>query len=414
MLRSYVKLAWKVLRRRPLFTAVSLFGVAVTLVVLMVATATLDQIFGARAPETKLRRTLGVQFAVVKSEHWTRNGAAGYRLLTEAALPMREQPWVEEVSLSTMPEGVVTYVRGERISMSLKRTDGAFWRAMEFRFLEGGPFTEADDREGRAVAVVNATTKKRLFGEGAAVGKEVDIDGRLYRVVGVVPDVPFLRFVPFADVWAPISSLPDGAWKKELVGNFMAVIVAKRRADLPKVRAEFDERRARVAVEKPFTQLDASAETLFESFSRFFFASDGGGSRAGRLAAALSVGALLFMLLPAVNLVNLNVSRILERAAEIGVRKAFGASSSHLVLQFVVENVVLCLLGGGIGLVLSLGALDVVERTGFIPYADFRLNLRVFLAGAGLALFFGLLSGVYPAFRMARLHPVEALKGRSR
>jgi putative ABC transport system permease protein len=76
---------------------------------------------------------------------------------------------------------------------------------------------------------------------------------------------------------------------------------------------------------------------------------------------------LLFMLLPTVNLVNLSVSRILERASEIGVRKAFGASSRTLVGQFVVENVTLTLVGGLLGLALSQMALSLLNRTGSYP-----------------------------------------------
>jgi putative ABC transport system permease protein len=112
--------------------------------------------------------------------------------------------------------------------------------------------------------------------------------------------------------------------------------------------------------------------------------------------------------------VNLNMSRIMERASEIGVRKAFGASSRTLVGQFIVENLVLTMIGGAAGLVLSAIALRLLNSSGLIPYAQFQLNLRVFLYGLALALFFGVLSGVYPAWRMSRLHPVQALKGASR
>jgi len=112
-----------------------------------------------------------------------------------------------------------------------------------------------------------------------------------------------------------------------------------------------------------------------------------------------------------VNLINLNMSRIMERASEIGVRKAFGASSRSLVGQFIVENLVLTLIGGAAGFALSGLVLRALTASGLVPYARFALNYRVFAYGLGLALFFGLLSGVYPAWRMSRLHPVQALKG---
>ena len=105
---------------------------------------------------------------------------------------------------------------------------------------------------------------------------------------------------------------------------------------------------------------------------------------------------LLFSLLPAVNLVNLNMSRIMERASEIGVRKAFGASSRTLVGQFVVENLVLTLIGGAAGSSSRARRSGALNASGLIPYAHFTMNVRVFLYGLGLAVFFGLLSGRLP------------------
>jgi putative ABC transport system permease protein len=121
---------------------------------------------------------------------------------------------------------------------------------------------------------------------------------------------------------------------------------------------------------------------------------------------------ILFMLLPTISLININVSRILERASEIGVRKAFGASKSTLIGQFVTENVILTLLGGALAFVASWIILTLFTRAGIVPYAQFSPNLRIFASALGIALFFGVFSGVYPAWKMSRLHPVEALRGK--
>ena len=120
---------------------------------------------------------------------------------------------------------------------------------------------------------------------------------------------------------------------------------------------------------------------------------------------------LLFVLIPTVNLVNINISRIMERASEIGVRKAFGAPARTLVGQFLLENVLLTLVGALGGFILSVVTLRMLERSGLFEYAHFTLNGRIFGYGVTLAILFGLISGVYPAWRMSRLNPVDALKG---
>ena len=97
-----------------------------------------------------------------------------------------------------------------------------------------------------------------------------------------------------------------------------------------------------------------------------------------------------------------------------GVRKAFGAPARTLVGQFLVENVLLTLIGGVLGYVLSIFVLRAIAASGLFAHAHFSINLRVFAYGMILAALFGLLSGVYPAWRMSRLNPVQALNGGSR
>ena len=103
----------------------------------------------------------------------------------------------------------------------------------------------------------------------------------------------------------------------------------------------------------------------------------------------------------------------MERSSEIGVRKAFGASSLTLVGQFVVENVIITLIGGAIALILAIGILEIINSSSLIPYVNFSLNYRIFFNSLVICLFFGLFSGVYPAFKMSRLQPVDALRGES-
>ncbi|HEY2737349.1 MAG TPA: FtsX-like permease family protein, partial [Thermoanaerobaculia bacterium] len=232
-----------------------------------------------------------------------------------------------------------------------------------------------------------------------------------------VRNVPILRIDAYSDIWVPIGTSKTDAYKRGLVGDYTGLIVARSRADFPQIKAEVQshlkEAEALIPDPKTYQRLTGGADTLFEAASRTMIPGDNDTSHPERLWTILLGLALVFMLLPTVNLVNINLSRILDRSSEIGVRKAFGASSWTLVGQFVVENVVLTLVGGLIGLVLAAAVLAAINASGVIPYAQLSLNVRVFLYGLGIALFFGLFSGVYPAWRMSRLHPVMALRGRS-
>jgi putative ABC transport system permease protein len=417
MLKNYLKVALKVLGRRKFFTFISLFGISVTLLVLLVATALLDDVFAARMPEVHADRMLGVFQLTMAGPDDSEDSRPGYGFLDRYVRPMAKLPSVERVALVTDTRTVVSYLNGRKIQSAMRRADGELWRVLAFDFVEGAPFTSADDADGRFVAVINETTRERFFGGGPAVGKSIEADGQRFRVVGVVRDVPVLRYASAADLWVPVTTAKTSAYKSEWLGDFTALILARSSADLPQIKAEFQSRLRAAEKQLPdpktFKTLTAGADTLFEGAARIFLPGRPVANPGARLRAALLALMLGFMLLPTINLVNINLSRILDRASEIGVRRAFGASARTLVGQFLIENVVLTLIGAAIGLVLAAGVLRAFNASGIIEHAQLQLNLRVFLEGLAIAVFFGLFSGVYPAWRMSKLHPVRALRGRS-
>lgn len=410
MLRHALEMSWKVLRRRKVFTAISLFGISLTLLVLMVAAALADHAFGAHPPEVHLDRTLGIFGLASIGESAARTGFPGYAFLDAHA---RDLPGVERETFFRTIGWVTTFHRGRKIRSWLKRTDGEFWRVLRFDFVEGRPLSAEDVARARRVVVINQSTRAAFFGGGPALGERIEIEGSPHEVIGVVRDVPFLRFVPFADLWAPLTTAPTDAWRTQTDGDFHALLLAESPRRFPEIRAELARRVGAAVPDDPqFDRYYAGADTHFEFVSRPLFSPQGRESHPGRLRLMLAVAACLFMLLPTLNLVNLNLSRILERAEEIGVRKAFGASARALVGQFLIENLVLTLVGGAIGLLLAALALEGLEGLGWIPYAEFALNVRIFVWALVLAVVFGVLSGVYPAWRMARLDPVQALRRR--
>ena len=419
MLASYLRIAVRSLLRRRYFTAISLFGIALTLGVLLLAVALLDHMQAPLPPETRLGRTLHVSHVVMSGKvqgggTTYRSGTATYGLVDRVC---RDVPGVEAMSIVGDPVEATSFVGDEKVVSRLRRTDSAYWSILEFRFIEGRPFSRQEDENGEFVAVIGRATRRRLLGDQPAVGRQVEVGGARYRVVGVVEDVSPARYPAWADVWVPHTTVSSPNYRTVTGGcSCMGLLLARSTADFPRIRAEVESRLRHLELPEPLTEARAYPMTRLEQLAQSQSLGDSAGSRppvhqAALLWLSLAAG---FLLLPTVNLVNLNLSRILERAPEIGVRKAFGASSLDLVGQFVVENVLLCLVGGALGLALAVAVLEGVEASGVVPHARFDLNWRVFLHAAGLAVCFGALSGALPAWRMSRLHPVTALRGGSR
>ena len=416
MLKNYIKMALKVLLRRKVFTCISLFTISFTLMVLMVMTALFDHVFGSFPPETRADRTLVLQS--IKGEKSGEEGysvnAPSYAFLKRyvSSLTQAEKVSISERGWSTE----ATFRKGEKIESGLKYTDGVFWEILEFDFLEGRPYTVQEVEEGQRVAVINEATRRVFFGEGQAVGKYIELKERAFRVVGVVSNVPAFRLMPFADIWVPVSAQETDAYLRydSVFSGYQAMILARSAAEIPLIKEEFADVLTRVEYPNPdqVNHLTATPETLLEEAARMMFMLDDMGGKIYAMTLLIGALALLFMLLPVVSLVNINTTRILERASEIGVRKAFGGSSLTLVGQFMVENVILTLLGGALGLVLTFFVLQILGVSDIVPYAEFHLNHRIFFYGLVITLVFGLLSGVYPAWKMSRLHIVEALRRR--
>ncbi len=408
MLKNYLKLSVKILGRRKFFTFVSLFGIGFTLLVLTLAAAMLDHIFSSYPPETRGDRTLVLDNVRMQGKDSMSTGPGGYALYDRY---MRGIPGVERLSILSQPETVISYWKGTRLKSLIKRTDADFFRILDFEWIEGGPFGEADVSEARFVAVINETTRTKFFSGASALGKDIEADGQTFKVVGVVPDVPIFRLMATGDIYVPLTTAKTDDYKTRLRGGFLALFLLKDPEAVEGVQQEFKARLKKVDLPEGFDRIYAVPETFFGSFARLFigdFESEDAGSR---LMAILLTAAALFMILPAVNLVNLNVSRALERASEIGVRRAFGASARDLLLQFLFENVVISVVGGLLALVSAALVLALLNRSDLIPYAHFTLNWRIAAWGFGFALAFGVISGVWPAWRLSRLTPIEALAG---
>jgi len=407
-----LRLAVRVLWRRKVFTAISLFGVTFTLLVLVLVSALLDGLLAPRPPESNADRTLAIVHARMVGENMRSSGPPGLGLLEPL---FRDLPGDPIVSMQIQARTEAAWVDGAKHPVEIMRTDGAFWSAHDFRFLEGRPFGSDEDASGAAVAVISKYARDSLFGGAAADGRTFELDGRAFRVVGVVDDVSSLRMRSFAEAWLPLGSLPGAPDRTALIGNFTGIVIARKEADIEPLRAELAARAARIPLgQSQYTSLEVPIERQAQAIARELIGADpGDGDPVRRIRVGVIVLSLAFMLLPALNLVTLTMSRVLERAPEIGVRKAFGATRGQLVAQFVVENVLLTLLGGLLALALAPLVMAAIASSLLGIGPGLSVSVSVLLQGLAFAVVFGVLSGAWPAWRMSRLPPIEALRGRS-
>ncbi|SKB49541.1 putative ABC transport system permease protein [Daejeonella lutea] len=416
MLKNYIKLAFKVMLRKKYFTFLTLVGISFTIMIITITAAFIDQIVGASDTEPNRGRTL---------------------VLKEVFLMKDDRGRPDEVSLPFLQRYITTLRTPERISIyrdggyvsarngvprahRLKYSDENFWSITNFKFLEGRPFDARQVKNASRVVVISEELKDYYFGEGNAAGKIIELFGIPFRVIGVVKSAPLLSDAG-SDAWIPYTAdpapVPPPAEWPTIHGQYKAMLLARSGEDAEKVKAEIDARMRKIVPPNPqFTSVKANALTALQHFAKV--RNSDPDPDFAQLFTALFACLFLFLLIPVISLINLNISRISERAAEIGVRKSFGASSSTLAGQFIVENIILTLTGGLIGvilaylfsdaLILMLNAFDPLFQ---ISFGQFILSWRVVAFCIGCCCFFGFLSGVYPAYRMSKMHPVNALKG---
>lgn len=269
----------------------------------------------------------------------------------------------------------------------------------ELDMREGRFFTESDQERAASVVVLGSDTAEGLFEGQSAIGKEVEVGGLLFTVVGVLekekqafgggknpqdnkaffPITTFHHLHPEQlDYW--ISLKYDDPKNRPLVEDELTELLRRRR---------------KVANEAP----DNFAIFGTDSLTRLWTQITGG---LFLLLASLSSVALL---VGGVGVMNIMLVSVTERTREIGIRKAIGASRQTILGQFTLEAVTLCAVGGVIGVL--LGAAIALGLKFLLPSALSTIWVSVaFLSACGI----GLVFGIYPAWKAANLNPIEALR----
>jgi putative ABC transport system permease protein len=410
MLENYFKIAMAILKRRKFFTFISLFGISFTLTILIVLTAFIDKIVDDDYPNAKNDRSLYVrnleQTGGTNGNFSSSSGLMSFYFLDHYVGSLKTPA---KIAISSIYKSTNTYVNNKKIVIDYKYTNAAYWEALDYEFLEGKPFTSQQVMNGDLVTIISEDIKTKYFGDmPSVVGKFIEANNVQYRVCGVVRNVPITSYLLYGEMYLPYTVSKGGYQDHSYRGDYLAILLAGSRAEVPKMQEEFDQMVRKIPMEsKQYDTLYCHADSYLTGYLR-----TGNEANSGMTYAilAITIFVFIFMLLPTLNLVNINITRIMERSSEIGVRKAFGASSKTLVYQFIIENLILTLLGGMIGFILSAIILQCFNSADLIPNLRLSLSLTVFFVGMITCLIFGLLSGVYPAWRMSKMNVIHALK----
>jgi len=313
------------------------------------------------------------------------------------------------VAIASKMSATNAYVNNKKIKVYLKYTNAAWWEVLDNKFLEGKPYTQQQIDNADPVAVITEDSKRAYFGdEPLVVGKYIEADNTRFRVIGVIKNISLLSGMTYGDLYVPYTVSKTDYKYKFYNGDYQGILLAGSKAEVPKMREEYEQMVARLPVEsKDFDKVYSHGDSYFAALMNFGHEDEPGMTY---VLTAIGIFVALILLLPTLNLVNINITRIMERSSEIGVRKAFGASSATLVYQFLVENCILTLLGGFIGGILSVVVMKIINDAHLIANMELSFNFTVLFVALLTCFVFGLLSGVYPAWRMSRLDVVTALK----
>ncbi len=304
------------------------------------------------------------------------------------------------------------FVNDKKLNLDLVYADHRYWEIFDFTFLEGRPFDENILKSEESAVVISQKMAMKYFGQkNNVVGKEIKFPDANYKVIGLVKDPS--QIIVYADVYLPNTKKIGFPGKpNKYFGSYWGIFKADSKNKVKNIKSEIHSIANNMTFYDPaelnkmtihpktdkelYAHLVVSGKTPEQSKKLFF----------GILFSLLA----LFALLPTLNLVNLNVTRIMERASEIGVRKAFGANRSHIVYQFIFENIVLTILGGMIGFIIALILIKLINDGQVQDLITLKVNFNFFIYSILLILFFGILSGFLPALKMSKLHIVNALK----
>ncbi|KXK25422.1 MAG: ABC transporter permease [Chloroflexi bacterium OLB15] len=299
---------------------------------------------------------------------------------------------------------------GSSLQLSVSGVSPNYIEVRDWPVRNGAFVSDADIENTARVAVLGTTVVEKLFGDKAfdPIGQQITINDRVFTVIGVM-----------AEQGGGIGALGD---QNEVI--FVPISTAQTRLDRARTRDggyRVDVLHIAAQSEEVMDDAMLQIESYLSDAHGITYQGDQDfatinqkdlisslGQVTGILTVFLSLIAGISLLVGGIGIMNIMLVSVTERTREIGLRKAVGASGADILLQFLIESLLLSLVGGALGV--ALGWLITVIGGLLVPDLELGLTTDTIVLATGVSSFIGIFFGIYPASRAARMKPIDALR----
>jgi len=306
-----------------------------------------------------------------------------------------------EVAAGNVGSNATAFYNGQDWDTRVTGADSNFLDAQSIDVVEGRPFTSEEETSGQNVCLLGPKVREAIFlPDVSPVGEEMRLSDVPCRVIGVLEERGQGGGGADDDdtVFMPLKTVQRRFRGSDNIDYFVL------RYDAAYSAAKIQQSLIDLLRERRVLQGDAPNDFYIIDTAQV---NDALGAVTGALTAMVAVIASISLLVGGIGIMNIMLVSVTERTREIGIRLAIGALAREVRLQFLTEAVVLCALGGLVGLLLAFVASISLAGVIDVPFVfDPTINILSFLFAAGM----GIVFGYYPASRASRLDPIDALR----